>query len=119
MLSSANYGNGIELDVFAAIALGGTSLKGGSEAIYRSLIGTLLIMGVNNGLSILNVNTDLQLVAKGVIMGVAIALSRDHLYVGQSLGRYGRAKPFCTSPGVGGGGGGGRAPPPQTAKTTG
>jgi ribose/xylose/arabinose/galactoside ABC-type transport system permease subunit len=72
--ASANYGNGIELDVIAAIVLGGTSLKGGSGAIYRSVIGALLIGGINNGLSILNVSTDLQLVAKGVIIVVAIAL---------------------------------------------
>jgi ribose/xylose/arabinose/galactoside ABC-type transport system permease subunit len=72
--ASANYGNGIELDVIAAIVLGGTSLKGGSGAIYRSVIGALLIGGMNNGLSILNVSTDLQLVAKGVIIVVAIAL---------------------------------------------
>jgi ribose/xylose/arabinose/galactoside ABC-type transport system permease subunit len=62
------------LDVIAAIVLGGTSLKGGSGAIYRSVIGALLIGGMNNGLSILNVSTDLQLVAKGVIIVVAIAL---------------------------------------------
>ena len=72
--ASANYGNGIELDVIAAIVLGGTSLKGGSGAIYRSVIGALLIGGMNNGLSILNVSTNLQLVAKGVIIVVAIAL---------------------------------------------
>ena len=72
--ASANYGNGIELDVIAAIVLGGTSLKGGSGAIYRSVIGALLIGGMNNGLSILNVSTNLQLVAKGVIIVAAIAL---------------------------------------------
>jgi len=72
--ASATYGNGIELDVIAAIVLGGTSLKGGSGAIYRSVIGALLIGGMNNGLSILNVSTNLQLVAKGVIIVLAIAL---------------------------------------------
>jgi hypothetical protein len=72
--ASANYGNGIELDVIAAIVLGGTSLKGDSGAIYRSVIGALLIGGMKNGLSILNVSTDLQLVTKGVIIVMAIAL---------------------------------------------
>jgi ribose/xylose/arabinose/galactoside ABC-type transport system permease subunit len=72
--ASANYGNGIELDVIAAIVLGGTSLKGGSGAIYRSVIGALLIGSMNNGLSILNVSSNLQLVAKGGIIVLAIAL---------------------------------------------
>jgi ribose/xylose/arabinose/galactoside ABC-type transport system permease subunit len=72
--ASANYGNALELDVIAAIVVGGTSLSGGQGSVHRSVLGALLIAAVNNGLSILNVSTDQQLVAKGAIIVVAIVL---------------------------------------------
>jgi ribose/xylose/arabinose/galactoside ABC-type transport system permease subunit len=73
--ASATYGNGYELDVIAAIILGGTSLRGGSGSVGRTVIGALLIGMINNGLSMLNVSTDQQLIAKGLIIIIAIALS--------------------------------------------
>lgn len=72
--ASANYGNALELDVIAAIVVGGTSLSGGRGSVHRSVLGALLIAAVNNGLSILNVSTDQQLIAKGAIIVVAIVL---------------------------------------------
>ncbi len=73
--ASANYGNALELDVIAAIVVGGTSLRGGRGSVHRSVLGALLIAAVNNGLSILNVSTDQQLIAKGVIIIAAIVLN--------------------------------------------
>jgi len=73
--ASANYGNALELDVIAAIVVGGTSLRGGRGSVHRSVFGALLIAAVNNGLSILNVSTDQQLIAKGVIIVAAIVLN--------------------------------------------
>lgn len=72
--ANATYGNGIELDVIAAIVLGGTSLMGGSGSVHRSVLGALLIGIMNNGLSILNVSIELQLVVKGLIIVAALAL---------------------------------------------
>lgn len=72
--ASANYGNALELDVIAAIVVGGTSLNGGQGSVHRSVLGALLIAAVNNGLSILNVSTDQQLIAKGAIIVLAIVL---------------------------------------------
>jgi ribose/xylose/arabinose/galactoside ABC-type transport system permease subunit len=71
---TATYGNGIELDVIAAVVLGGTSLMGGSGSVHRSVLGALLIGIINNGLSILNVSRELQLVVKGLIIVAALAL---------------------------------------------
>jgi ribose/xylose/arabinose/galactoside ABC-type transport system permease subunit len=73
--ASANYGTGLELDVIAAIVVGGTSLSGGRGSVHRSVLGALLIAAVNNGLSILNVSTDQQLIAKGAIIVAAVVLS--------------------------------------------
>jgi ribose/xylose/arabinose/galactoside ABC-type transport system permease subunit len=75
----ANFGTGMELDVIAAIVLGGTSLNGGKGSVIRSILGALLIGAMNNGLSMLNISTDQQLIAKGLIIIVGIALN-DFLY---------------------------------------
>jgi ribose/xylose/arabinose/galactoside ABC-type transport system permease subunit len=72
--ASALYGTGAELDVIAAIVVGGTSLKGGSGSVRRSVTGALFIALINNGLTILNVSTNIQLVVKGVILIVALSL---------------------------------------------
>ncbi|MEO8612149.1 MAG: ABC transporter permease [Chloroflexota bacterium] len=71
----ATYGTGIELDVIAAIVLGGTSLAGGSGSIHRTVIGALLIGEMNNGMSMLNVRIEQQLIAKGLIIILAIAFN--------------------------------------------
>lgn len=73
--ASANYGNALELDVIAAIVVGGTSLKGGKGSVHRSILGALLIAAINNGLSILNVSTEQLLIAKGVIIVTAIVIN--------------------------------------------
>jgi ribose/xylose/arabinose/galactoside ABC-type transport system permease subunit len=74
--ASAVYGNGAELDAIAAVVVGGTSLAGGSGSVHRSVLGALLIGIINNGLSILNVGIEMQLVAKGIIIVLALALDR-------------------------------------------
>ena len=72
--AAAIYGQGYELDVIAAIVIGGTSLVGGIGSVRRSVLGALFIGEVNNGLAVLNVNSSLQLVAKGLVILVAMAL---------------------------------------------
>jgi ribose/xylose/arabinose/galactoside ABC-type transport system permease subunit len=72
--ATATYGEGIELDVIASIVLGGTSLMGGSGSVHRSVLGALLIGIINNGLSILNVSLEIQLMVKGLIIVLALAL---------------------------------------------
>ena len=70
------YGEfGTELDVIAAIVLGGTSLMGGNGSIGRTLIGVIFLGVINNGMNIMNVQLDIQLIAKGVIIILAMALS--------------------------------------------
>ena len=74
--ASATFGEfGTELDVIAAVVLGGTSLMGGRGSVARTLIGVLFLGVVNNGLNILNVSVDVQLIVKGAIIVVALAFS--------------------------------------------
>lgn len=73
---SATYGEfGTELDVIAAVVLGGTSLMGGKGSVARTVLGVLFLGVMNNGMNILNVPIDIQLIAKGAIIAVALGLS--------------------------------------------
>lgn len=70
---SATYGEfGIELDVIAAVALGGTRLTGGTGSVARTLAGVMFLGVLNNGMNILNVPIDIQLIAKGIIIAAAL-----------------------------------------------
>ena len=72
----ATYGPfGTELDVIAAVVLGGTSIMGGKGSVARTLLGVFFLGIINNGMNILNVPIDVQLMAKGAIIVIALALS--------------------------------------------
>jgi ribose/xylose/arabinose/galactoside ABC-type transport system permease subunit len=66
---------GTELDVIAAVVLGGTSIMGGNGSVARTLLGVFFLGIVNNGMNILNVSIDIQLIAKGAIIVVALAFA--------------------------------------------
>jgi ribose transport system permease protein len=67
---------GLELDVIAAVILGGTSLFGGKGLIVGTLLGSLMIGVLNNGLTLLGVSSPAQLMVKGAIIIAAVALTR-------------------------------------------
>lgn len=72
----ATYGPfGTELDVIAAVVLGGTSIMGGNGSIAWTLLGVFFLGVINNGMNILNVPIDIQLIAKGAIIVAALALA--------------------------------------------
>jgi ribose/xylose/arabinose/galactoside ABC-type transport system permease subunit len=68
-----SFGSGIELDVIAAVILGGTSLFGGRGTMYGTLVGSLLIGALNNGLVLLGVAPTIQTMIKGAIIILAVA----------------------------------------------
>ncbi|MCS6835402.1 MAG: ABC transporter permease [Anaerolineae bacterium] len=68
--------NNLELDAIAAVVLGGTSFSGGRGSLVRTLLGILLIGILNNGLSLMNVDSYWQLVIKGGIVIGAVLLDR-------------------------------------------
>jgi ribose transport system permease protein len=61
-----------ELDAIAAVILGGTSFSGGIGTLGGTLIGAVVIGIINNGLNLLGVNSFWQLVAKGVVILIAV-----------------------------------------------
>jgi ribose/xylose/arabinose/galactoside ABC-type transport system permease subunit len=67
---------GIELDVIAAVILGGCSLFGGRGFILGTVLGSLIIGTLNNGLVLLGVSSSLQLIIKGAIIVAAVAFTK-------------------------------------------
>lgn len=61
-------GDGWELDVIAAVVVGGTDIAGGRGTIIGTIIGAFIIGVLNNGLNLLNVSPYLQLVVKGLVI---------------------------------------------------
>ncbi len=79
-LSSAQptAGSGYELDAIAAVVLGGTSLAGGVGSILGTVTGALIIGVLNNALNLMNVSSYYQLLAKGVVILIAVLLDRKN-----------------------------------------
>jgi len=67
---------GMELDVIASVILGGCSLFGGRGYILGTLLGSLIIGTLNNGLVLLGVTSAMQLVIKGAIIVAAVAFTK-------------------------------------------
>jgi D-xylose transport system permease protein len=62
----------MELDAIAAVVIGGTSLQGGVGRIQGSIIGAFIIGVLNNGMDMLELSTDYQMVVKGLIIVFAV-----------------------------------------------
>ena len=67
-------GQGYELDAIAAVVIGGTSLSGGRGTMLGTMIGALIISVVANGLRILSVPQEWQIVVTGSIIILAVYL---------------------------------------------
>lgn len=67
---------GAELDVIASVIIGGTSLYGGRGGIWKTLIGTLILGILRNGLNLLNVTPYWQKVFIGFLIVFTVVLDR-------------------------------------------
>jgi len=67
-------GQGYELDAIAAVVIGGTSLRGGEGSIIGTVIGALIMSTLTNGLRILSVPQEWQIVVSGIIVIGAVYL---------------------------------------------
>ncbi|MCO4318325.1 sugar ABC transporter permease [Phyllobacterium sp. 21LDTY02-6] len=65
-------GLGFELDVIAAVFIGGASALGGVGQVMGAVIGAFIMGVMNNGMSILGVNIDWQQVIKGLVLLAAV-----------------------------------------------
>lgn len=69
-----SLGVGYELDAIAAAVIGGTSLSGGEGTILGTIIGAFIISVLTNGLRILSVPQEWQIVVTGLIVITAVYL---------------------------------------------
>lgn len=69
-------GIGLELDIIAAVVIGGASLAGGRGTITGTIIGTLLISFLRNGCTMLDISTNVQLIVIGAIIIAAVAVDQ-------------------------------------------
>ena len=67
-------GIGLELDAIAAVVIGGTSLMGGRGAIMGTLVGVLIFGFLSNILQLNNIDSNTQLILKGIIIVAAVLL---------------------------------------------
>ncbi len=73
---SPNAGGAYELDVIAAVVIGGTSLAGGKGTIFGTIVGTLIMGVLTNILGLNNVDDNVQRMIKAVIIIAAVYLQR-------------------------------------------
>ncbi|MCK5502736.1 MAG: ABC transporter permease [Tritonibacter mobilis] len=72
--SQNTVGQGLELEVLAAVILGGASLMGGSGTIFKTVIGVLILGFIQNGLLLLGLQFYVQFVVTWVIIILAVWL---------------------------------------------
>ena len=71
--AAANLGTGLELTAISAAVVGGTSILGGEVAIWRGVLGTLLLAIIGNGFNLLNIDTTYQQIVQGGLILIAVA----------------------------------------------
>lgn len=64
----------ILFDVITVVILGGTSLTGGTGAMWRTTVGLLIIASLSNAFNLLNIDPNYQALAKGGMLIAALAL---------------------------------------------
>jgi len=71
----SDFGTGLELDVIAAVVLGGTSIFGGSGTIGGTVIGLIMIQLLKDGLSLSGVKGDATIIIVGVVLILSIMVN--------------------------------------------
>ncbi|MGA9433079.1 MAG: ABC transporter permease, partial [Roseobacter sp.] len=74
MGSQNTVGQGLELEVLAAVILGGASLLGGSGTIFKTVIGVLILGFIQNGLLLVGLDFSVQYVVTWIIIILAVWL---------------------------------------------
>ena len=74
-------GQNFEFQVIIAVVLGGTMLGGGNGSLGGSLVAAYIVMFLQNGLGLMQVNPYWQLVATGMVMIFAVSLNKLKFYL--------------------------------------
>ena len=71
--ASPLVGQGYDLDAISSCFIGGASMYGGAGTVVGAIIGALFMGVLNNGMSIMGIGTDIQMVVKGLVLIFAVA----------------------------------------------
>jgi rhamnose transport system permease protein len=71
----SDMGTGLELDVIAAVVLGGTSIFGGTGSVLGTVLGVILIQLLKNGLALTGVKGDATIVVIGSVLILSILIT--------------------------------------------
>jgi ribose transport system permease protein len=82
MAATAQLGQGLELSVIAAVVVGGTPLTGGIGSIRGTILGTLIIGVLSNGMNMASVDPYLQEIVQGLVLIGAVFLTIDRSKIG-------------------------------------
>jgi len=75
LTGNARLNFGLELSAIAVVVIGGTALTGGRASLVGTLLGSVLVAMINNGLNLLNVPIFYQQLTVGLLLLAALALS--------------------------------------------
>lgn len=81
--AGANAGDGVEMNVIAAVVIGGTSLFGGRGTIFGTIIGMILISLISNAVNLLGVPPSWDKIVKGVVIVIAAFLDANRNKIGK------------------------------------
>lgn len=76
-VSTSNMGIGFELDVIAAVIVGGTALTGGRGTVWGTVFGAVMLGVINNMLNMVGVSPYLQGTVKGIVILGAVYIQRQ------------------------------------------
>lgn len=77
LAATATLGTGFELNVIAAVVVGGTALVGGIGGIKGTILGALIIQVLSNGMNMIGFNAYYQNVVTGFVLVMAVFISID------------------------------------------
>jgi ribose transport system permease protein len=63
--------------IIATVVVGGTSLSGGLGGVYNTLLGSLLLSMLRNGMNVIGINIYYQQIIYGAIIIAAVSLTLD------------------------------------------
>ena len=69
-------GKDMEMDIIAAVVIGGTSMNGGNMNIIGTVFGCLIVGMITNGMNLMGINSNYQIVAKGALILLALVIDR-------------------------------------------
>ncbi|MHB8279923.1 MAG: ABC transporter permease [Candidatus Humimicrobiaceae bacterium] len=75
-------GQGFELDAISAVVLGGTPLTGGIGGTTGTVLGVLILSMLSNGLILLGISTEVQMLVKGLVLIIAVFISLERGKIG-------------------------------------